>query len=275
MRFLFVFLSIISLPLHADVLLKDIGVIGLMSHDIFAWDHKKEVNTENGRLDLSTIFDWENGSRWEKGGNPKNGENAPVYTITMDLVDFYTSERKSYGDIIARENTVKKFHAMIKESFSRITGLNFPVKGQKGMVTNVEQAALRGLHDILPGRVQLFRGVIFKDFALTNFLLARLRLNDQELNQVIPFFDGDYAPEYQKIRIPFRRGTINLKEIDAAFIEKFSPYRQEDMLRELKEVANGQKALSRVFFMKHIFDLVSKGICSEGNQWMPEDIACE
>lgn len=268
-------LVLISFPLKAQVLLKDIGVIGLMSHDIFAWDHKTEVNTENGRLDLSTIFDWEDGKRWRKGGNPKNGENAPVYTVTMELVKFYAHERRSFGDVIARQNTVIHFHKMIKESFTRITGLPFPTKGRRENVTNLEQAALRGLHDILPGRVQLFRGPVFKDFALTNFLLAKLRLNEKEMNQVIPFFDGDYAPEYQHIRVPFKKDPIDLKKIDEAFIEKFSPYKQEDMLQALGKVGRGEKALSEVFFMRHVFDLVAKAICPEGNQWMPQKVSCE
>jgi len=110
---------------QAEVLLKDIGIIGLMSHDIFAWDHKTETNTENGRLDLSTIFDYEGGTRWKKGGNPKNGENSPVWTITMDLVEFYKEEMKTKSAEVARKNTVIRFHGMIKESFVRITGLTF------------------------------------------------------------------------------------------------------------------------------------------------------
>ena len=71
------------------VQVRDIGVLGLYSHDLFAWDRETESNTENSRLDLSTIFDWDNGARINKGGNPKNSENAPVYTITRNLVNFY------------------------------------------------------------------------------------------------------------------------------------------------------------------------------------------
>ena len=50
--------EIASLP---SVRVKDIGVIGLSSHDMFTWDRKSEVNLENGRLDLSTIFDYDSG----------------------------------------------------------------------------------------------------------------------------------------------------------------------------------------------------------------------
>ena len=91
-----------SSSIQAKVLLKDIGIVGLLSHDLFAWDHKREINTENGRLDLSTIFDYEDGKRWKKGGNPKNGENAPVWSITKRLVNFHKKQLKSNGNNFTR-----------------------------------------------------------------------------------------------------------------------------------------------------------------------------
>jgi hypothetical protein len=263
-----------SLSVKAEVLLKDIGIIGLMSHDIFAWNHKTEVNTENGRLDLSTIFDFDNGSRWEKGGNPKNGENSPVYTITMKLLNYYKSELKKSDSKIARQKTVLLFHHMIKESFVRLSGLPFPETGLSEKVTNTEQAALRGMHDILPGRVKLFGRLLRKELVLTNAFTAKLKLNEAELNQKITYFNGDYDEEYKHIKIPFTKKVINLKEVDAKFIEKFSPYKQAEMLDALKKVGLGEKNLQDVFFMHNLSDLVSKAICPTGNEWMPQDIVC-
>ncbi len=273
MKTLFLLL-LLTTTAHAEVLLKDIGIVGLMSHDIFAWDHKREVNTENGRLDLSTIFDYEGGARWKKGGNPKNGENSPVWTVTTGLVKFYKNELKTKSPEEARKNTVARFHGMIKESFTRITGLQFPETGINQSVNNVEQAALRGLHDILPGRVNVYGRPVMRDFALTNFVFAKFRLNEKEMNQVIPFFNGDYAEEYKAIKIPFSKKTVNLKAVDGAFIEKWSPYKQEDMLRELGEVGEGRRTLADVSFMHHIFDLASKAICPLGNEWMPQEVNC-
>lgn len=275
MKFLLLTLLFISTGASANVLLKDIGVIGLMSHDIFAWDHKKEVNTENGRLDLSTIFDWDGGSRVSKGGNPKNAENAPVYTVTMILVRHYKDALKSHSSVIARQQTVSLFHSMIKESFVRLSGLPFPLVGKNEAVNNVEQAALRGMHDILPGRAKLFGRPVLKDFALTNPLFAKLKLNEKEMNQEVKYFDGDYDYEYQNIKIPFTSKIINLKAIDGAFIEKFSPYKQADMLKELAEVGAGKKGLHQVSFVHNIGELVSKAICPEGNEWMPQEVVCE
>jgi hypothetical protein len=174
----------LSSPLFAKTppKLRDIGIIGLMSHDLFAWDRVKEVNTENGRLDLSTIFDYEGGKRWEEGGNPKNAENAPVYTITLKLVSYYKSQLKLMNAIEARKRTVVYFHKMVKVSFERLSGLPWPTEGRDDLVTNTEQAALRAMHDILPGRAKLFDG-LRKSFDVTNFLNAKIKLSEKELNQ--------------------------------------------------------------------------------------------
>lgn len=274
MKYLFLVLFMAT-SAQANILLKDIGVIGLMSHDIFTWDRKAEVNLENGRLDLSTIFDYENGKRWQKGGNPKNGENSPVFTTTMMLVKFYKKALKTDTPEVARQKTVALFHSMIKESFERLSGLPFPIQGMNQSVTNIEQAALRGMHDVLPGRAKLYGRPMMKEFALTNPVFARLQLNDKEFNQPIAYFNGDYDQEYKHIKIPFTRKFVNLKEVDAAFIEKFSPYKQADMLTELAKVGTRELRIQDVFFMHHIFELVSKAICPTGNKWMPQDISCQ
>lgn len=274
MKYLALLLLLVSTHVLAKPHLRDIGVVGLMSHDIFAWDSKAEVNTENGRLDLSTIFDYDGGSRWKKGGNPKNAENSPVYTITMQLVDHYKSELKTLTPFEARKSTVALFHKMIKESFERLSGLRFPSEGKDEMVTNTEQAALRAMHDILPGRAKLYGRAFRKDFKLTNVLNAKLKLNEKELNQELKDFNGDYDEEYKNIKIPFTKVVINLKEVDRKFIEKFSPYKQADMLAELAMAGRGDIRTSDVSFMHHIHDLVSKAICPKGKPVMPQEVVC-
>ena len=268
----------ISSSAFAKVLLKDIGIVGLLSHDMFAWDHKREVNTENGRLDLSTIFEYENGKRWKKGGNPKNGENAPVWSITKRLVKFHKKQLKSNGNDFAkaRLETVKRFHQMIRGSYERLSGFKFPEKAYNLKVNNIEQAALRAMHDILPGRVNVYRGKLFpiKSFNLTNFIFAKFNLNTKELEQEISYFNGDYDEEYKNIKIPFTNVRLNLKEIDRKFIEKFSPYLQKNMLAELKDVGEGNLDISEVSFMYHIEELLQKGICSTNNLWIPKSVPC-
>lgn len=263
-----------TLQAQASVLLKDIGVMGLASHDMFTWDRVNEVNLENGRLDLSTIFDYESGKRWKKGGNPKNAENAPVYTVTMNLVKSYKAFiKEGLSESDARKATVKAFHHMVRESYSRMTGFHFPQSGLNESVTNTEQAAMRGLHDILPGRVKLFDRIGRRELNVTNVWFAKTRLNEKEMNQEIAFYNGDYDLEYQAIKIPFSRKVINLKKVDAEFIDKFSPYSQDEMLSELKLMGEGKISSHDVKFMQHLKELFAKGICPVDDNWMPE-VSC-
>lgn len=270
MKILCVALLLVS-SIKANVLVRDIGVVGLASHDLFAWDRRKELNTENGRLDLSTIFDFKNGRRWQKGGNPKNEENAPVYSITMSLVEHYQALLSSMDKNQARKETVKHFHAMVRESLYRLAKIDLPKVGRDEMVTNTEQAAMRALHDILPGRILLFRDGRSDVFVVTDTKKAKTRLNEKELNQKVNDYDGDYDPEYLAIRIPFPPITVNLKETDRKFIEKFSPYKQENMLKELEEVGAGRMDIRDVSFIHHIEELFSKAVCSKDNQWLPSN----
>jgi hypothetical protein len=267
----------LSAPSLAKVYLKDVGIIGLSSHDMFAWNHKTKINSENGRLDLSTIFDYDNGSRWKKGGDPKNGENAPVWSITKRLVDYHRKQLKLNGNNfeLARKATVIEFHKMIKESYTRVSGMKFPETTLNRNVNNIEQAALRAFHDILPGRANLYRKAFpLKSFNLTNFLFSKLYLNQRELDQEIPYFNGDYDLEYQNIKIPFTKVRLDLKEIDRKFIEEFSPYTQKEMLEELKLVGEGEININEVTFIHHIEELYRKGFCSKDNKWINTKLPC-
>lgn len=255
--------------------LHDIGIIGLFSHDVFAWDHNTQTNTENGRVDLSTIFEYDGGSRWKKGGNPKNSENAPVYTVAMELVDLYKWHLSlGSSEAESRRATVEHFHLLVKESYARLRGRPFPESGLDQAVTNTEQATLRAMHDLLPGRVRLFDRPLRKTLKLTNFLTAKTHLNEKELAQEINPFDGQYDVEYRKIKMPLVKVKIDLQEVDRKFIETFSSYRQADMLAELAQVGSKQKSMDEVSFVHHIDELFQKALCPNGNEWMPQGMPC-
>lgn len=263
----------LDISAQPQLLVRDVGIIGLMSHDIFAWDHENNINTENGRLDLSTIFDYEDGRRWKKGGNPKNSDNAAVYTATMELVEIYKNHLKM-GDSpeVARQKTVVHFHDVLKATYKRIRERELPM-GINAMPTNLEQAALRGMHDVLPGRIKLFRS-FRSELVLTNFLTTKTLLKQKELDQPLAPFDGDYAYEFKNIKIPFTKVTLNLMEIDRKFIEENSYMKQADMLAELAEVGRGKRHIDDVFFIRHIDDLFAKALCPLDNPWMP-DYPCQ
>ncbi|UOF02567.1 hypothetical protein [Bdellovibrio reynosensis] len=255
---------------------QDVGVIGLFSHDVFAWDHKKEVNTENSRLDLSTIFDYENGSRWHLGGNTKNAENAPVYTVAITLVNTYKKFlAEGHKPVEARKLTVLVFHEMVRESYERALQEKFPETALREHVNNVDQAALRGLHDLLPGRIKLYDRTFRSELKLTNFMTAKTFLNDRELAQDLKPFDGDYDPEYKAIEIPFSNVVLNLKEIDRKFIEKFSHFKHDQMLAELAKVGAGEMTMQQLSFAAELRGLFRKAMCGEGNAYMPQDMICE
>jgi hypothetical protein len=275
MRWVLAALFCLSSFAQAEALLRDVGVIGLMSHDIFAWDHKREVNTENGRLDLSTIFDYDGGSRLWSAGNPKNSENAPVYTVAMNLVDFYRA-RLNAGDssLNARRAAVVHFLSEVEDSYSRLMGEKLPAVASREMPNNLEQASLRALHDILPGRIALYDRYFDSELDLTNLWWAKTRLTEKELDQPLKPFDGDYDLEFRQISIPFTGVVVDLKKADRKFIEKFTPYKQADLLAELARVGRGEISIQQVSFAGHLKDLFTKALCAEGNPYMPQDRPC-
>lgn len=273
MKLIFLLTLFLSLNLQAKVLVRDVGVIGLMSHDLFSWDARLEQNRENGRLDLSTIFDYNDGQNWQSGGDPKNAENSPVFSVTMDLVDYYNTLLTSHSPIKARQLTVLHFHAQVAESLKRMTGVEFPSTALNQHVDNLEQASLRALHDILPGRIKLIDRVGRSELLVTDVRLAKTRLNTKELNQEINDYNGDYDKEYEAIEMAPNR-FINLKKLDAAFIEKFSPYNQAEMLCELAQVGRGEIGIEEVSFHHHIQEMIAKGLCGTDNLWMPQERIC-
>ena len=271
------------------ILVEDVGVMGLASHDLFAWNRKKKENRENGRLDLSTLFDsakkgnlntssdfWKN-SRINQGGNRKNSENAPVYTVTQQLIS-------QYHELLAREQSpsahsfnrirkqmVQNWHARVETSFTRITGLDWP-EAQEGTVNNQEQAAMRILHDILPGRIFRSNG---EEFCVTEAKTAKTILDDQELSKKISLYDGRYDPEYQDIEIPlflFFKLHLNLEAIDATFIQEagLDPLKSKE---ELVRVGQGELGMDKTSFGKYLLSLFAKAqssINQDGtlNRWI-------
>ncbi|QLY26680.1 hypothetical protein [Bdellovibrio sp. KM01] len=272
---LFLFVAFFSSQAFASYNVQDVGVIGLMSHDVFSWDHKKEVNVENGRLDLSTIFDYEGGHRWYLGGNPKNSENAAVYTVAMKLVNHYTQlMSEGLSSLEARQQTVAEFHSMIREFYERALQERFPERALKALPTNMEQAAIRGFHDLLPGRIKLY-GRVRSELKLTSIFTAKTVLNERELAQPLKPFDGDYDPEYKAIKIPFTKVVLNLKEIDRKFIEKYSDFKQADMLAQLAKVGKGEMTVHELSFAAPVRELFRKAMCGEGNRYMSQEMVCE
>jgi hypothetical protein len=263
------------------VQLLDIGVIGLTSHDLISWDREKlELRNSKDRLDLGTVYDWldetTGENRWRKGGDPKNSENAPVFSVVQQLLgvhstnyDYALSLGSSEEDAFkqARIETIRHYHKMVKVSFERLFGIPLPQPDTvcEG-VTATEHAAMRAAHHILPGKMWVSFGPMKREIELTNFMYAQLNLSPEDLSQPVRKFNGRYDREYTEFTIPFgpRKGERqNLYEIDKSFVENFTDYRFDDMLQELAQ----QGSFEGVSFQAEIEQIYAKGFCSD-NSWV-------
>ncbi|MCC7460724.1 MAG: hypothetical protein IT286_05420 [Proteobacteria bacterium] len=299
-KFIVLAIALAFSPAHANepseavkVLVKDIGIMGLASHDLFAWDHRKQTNKENGRLDLSTLFgntldgvyadgsDWYKAQYWKHGGNKKNRENAPVYTVTQQLMkEFELQIQQGKDPTTARLHVLKKFHGMVRDSFVRLAGLPFPQAGNTAAaVNNQEQAAMRILHDILPGQILMQNG---QWFDVTQFKTAQTFLCDEDMNCAIKTFDGDYDAEYKAIRIPLVKWLgihfkLNLQNIDRKFI--INAGLDPDLAaQQLLEIGEGKRSMSDTFFAPYLIELFAKAQSSLNtdetvNTWVEQVVA--
>ncbi|KAF7764949.1 hypothetical protein PCIT_b1056 [Pseudoalteromonas citrea] len=285
-----------SIPAFAKkpIRVVDIGVMGLASHDLFQWNSQTRENDENGRFDLSTIFDYANGTRINQGGNPKNASNAAVYSITQNLVSFYVGKKttllmsrqvtEEQAHIIARQKTLEFFMGMVKESYQRFTNKRFPNYALSLSVNDNEQGVMRALHDILPGTINVNRNLTQEQLTVTDFSLAMTQLSPTEMLQTVKFYDGEYDEEYLHVVIPsFPEPTIiNLKEIDHTFIAEQTDYNLDNMLRELHFYGRLPLFGNLVDFTSfgyHLENLFAKGICNKyadgtPNTWNTIAIDC-
>lgn len=271
----FILSAVLPTLVKAQTRVMDIGVMGLASHDIFTWSKSEKRNLENSRLDLSTIFDYNEGKDWESGGNPKNSENAPVWSVTKRLVEYYKLLLEYYTHEEARKMTVEFFHNLVRISYKNLTLKEFPTSAINKKASNIEQAVMRAMHDILPGSIKLYRPIGYpaQFIDLTDFRYSKLFLNLKELEQEIPFYDGDYDDNYKNIILP-NNLIINLKEIDRNFISNNSHLDLDFMLGQFKRASVGEISFKEISFMKHIEILFSKAICSKNNKWINNRIPC-
>lgn len=134
---------------------------------------------------------------------------------------------------------------------------------------------MRMMHDVLPGRIKYIRKTWpYKTMKVTDWRSARTRLNEAELNQYIPDFDGSYDLEYNAIQIPFSKKKIDLELLDRQFVMKFTNYDFYGVLDQLAEVGARKIAFAETDIYIDISNLAAKAICSQGNPWMPE-VSCQ
>ncbi|AOT07563.1 hypothetical protein [Pseudoalteromonas luteoviolacea] len=297
MKLIYVLLLLLfTVPAFAKqpIRVADIGVMGLASHDLFQWNSRTRENEENGRFDLSTIFDYADGTKIHQGGNPKNASNTAVYSVTQSLVSYYSGKKatllmsrkvtEEQAHIIARQQTVTFFIGMVKESYERFTNSRFPDYALAQNVNDDEQAVMRALHDILPGKIIVNRNLTQEVLVVTDYKLAMTQLSASEMMQMVKFFDGKYDEEYLHVVVPgfpdFQ--IINLQEIDQKFIAEQTNYNLAHMLMELHFYGKFPFFGNLVDFTSfgfHLENLFAKGICNKyvdgsPNPWNSIEIDC-
>ena len=147
-----------------QVTLEDLGLLQLAAHDLFNVNRVTEIDIENGKLDLSTLFtDMNTGlpfslSDVALGGEPRNRENILLFSVASDIGQNYVDDIMINGltEQVARQNALNDYHTKFNDAYMSAFGESVP-NPMFGCVTMTENLAFRTVHDFLPGQIWLDR----------------------------------------------------------------------------------------------------------------------
>jgi hypothetical protein len=220
-----------------QVTLKDLGVLQLVSHDIYNVNRETEVDSENQKLDLSTLFNYGE-ENIATGGEPRNSENIAVFTVATHLA------KKYYGFIEdgdspeeAREYTIDIYHRMVKKAYKHTFDEKAPrpeaEEEEEGDLTG--DLALRTVHALLPGKITV-DGV---EMSTLDPSLHGKTLSNRDMKQLSKPLDDTFDPAFRNITVflpPDTIFTIDLFERDSSFAEQFdTDYTFEFFMAELAD----------------------------------------
>ncbi len=217
------------------VTLEDLGVLQLVAHDLFNVNRNLEVDFENGKLDLSTLFD-HGDENIAIGGEFRNRENIMLFTVASEFGEIYLDflDQKGINEKKAQKMTVELYHQKVQQVYERTFGEPFP-STQEGVATMTENLALRTVHDLIPGKIK-------KDGKMTPILDSSLigeKLSDSELMQLSSQLNGKLDHELRHIDIIIDGVVVlvvDLLEADISFGDQFSTdFSFEFFLDELKD----------------------------------------
>ncbi|HYF12860.1 MAG TPA: hypothetical protein VD928_00980 [Candidatus Paceibacterota bacterium] len=202
-------------PTGQRVTLAQLGWLQLVAHDLFNVNRTTGIDAENGKLDLSTIFD-HGEANIVKGGERRNSENIALFTVTMQVVgDYQKLVSLGIDKKLARKIVVAQFHITLRNVYKSVFGTTMPI-AKMGQVTPTENLAFRTIHDFLPGK-------IYVNGVLTPTLDASLKgktLSAVDLEQLSSPLDGKYDDEFRNIVFP--GGSLDLLERDSSFAQQFN-----------------------------------------------------
>lgn len=227
-------------PRHNRVSLGDLGLLQLAAHDFFNVNRHTGEDFENGKLDLSTLF--ENTITKESfdeatiaaGGEFRNRENIMLFTVASEFGRIYLDFLEDFDEDTAKEKTVVVFHQRLQETYERTFDEPFP-DPEEGEATMTENLALRTVHDFLPGHIKI-------DGKMTMTLspsIHGMTLSDSDLEQLSDKLDGKFDHQFRMIRIfipPDVDIVIDLLELDSNFADQFdTDHTFEELLSELRD----------------------------------------
>ncbi len=217
-----------------------LGYLQLAAHDFFNMDRTKENDSENGKLDLSTVLfnphgelcDFEKSLELEpgcalydnekiaNGGEIRSVENIMISTAGAEVGEKYLQFVEEYGEKKAYEETLTFYHEQIKKAYEESFHLEFP-EPQDGEVTNLHNLAVRAGHDFLPAEIK-FNGELTSIFAIDPL---GEKLSKQEKRQQSSPADGVFDEEFTGIDFcpvpPFFCIKVDLLVADQSFGEQF------------------------------------------------------
>lgn len=220
-----------------QVTLQDLGVLQLVSHDIYNVNRETGVDSEDQKLNLSTLFDYGE-DNIARGGEPRNSENIAVFTIASHLANKY-SNFIADGDSPqeAREYTIDIYHHMVKKAYKHA----FDEKAPKPQAEEEEDGdltgdlALRTVHALLPGAIM----VEGKQVSILDPSLHGKTLSREDMMQLSKPLDDTFDPAFRNITVflpPNTTFTIDLFERDSSFAQQFSTdYTFEYFMAELAD----------------------------------------
>lgn len=241
---------------------EDLGVLQLAAHDLFNVDRTIPHDFEDGKLNLSTLFDdTVNGVPFNDdtisiGGEPRNRENIMLFTIASQLGEKFVELKEEYGETKAKELTIDLYHKKLSHSYKKTFGENFP-DPMEGDATMQENLALRTIHDFLPGKIKIDKKL---ESTLDPSLNGK-KLSTNELKQKSSKLDGNIDPEFLDIQICFPPDfviciNVNLLEADRSFGEQFGMEESFDsFMEELEDGMYDEDDRA----MYHIRNLMAKG----------------
>jgi len=260
----FAFDNAFAIDYKKHVTSEDLGILQLAAHDLFNVDRANEIDFENGKLDLSTLFvDTVNHNKKFDantiaiGGEPRNRENIMLFTVASDLGSTYVELLEDgVKKRDAKQMVIDIYHERLADTYQRTFNEPFP-DPMSGDATLQENLAFRTIHDFLPGKIRIDNHFV----STLDPSLHGKTMDETELQQKSSKLDGKFDEEFLHIEICFPPDfaiciEVNLLEADQTFGDQFGLAESfDDMLEELEDGIYDED--DRAMF--HIRNLMAKG----------------